>query len=70
MSRSPAAFEIDLLLATFEQQQKIYEADPKLAADLIQFAGLTDPQHPQPNLAAWTNVASIVLNLDEAITRE
>ena len=70
LSRSPAAFEIDLLLATFEQQQKIYEADPKLAADLIQFAGLTDPQHPQPNLAAWTNVASIVLNLDEAITRE
>jgi hypothetical protein len=48
-----------------------YKADPKAAAELLRVG-----QHPLPanadaaELAAWTSVARVLLNLHETITRD
>ena len=70
LSRLPADHELGLLVQIFQEQQNLYNADAKATESLIQSAGIKNPKHPKPQLAAWTNVASVVLNLDEAITRE
>ncbi len=70
LSRLPADHEIDLLVNIVQEQQQVYGADAQGADALIQSAGITDPKHDKTQLAAWTNLASVILNLDEAITRE
>ena len=59
-----------VLEGSLEQMTKHYAADPKAAHDLIG-AGekKSDPSIPAPELAAWTMVASEMLNLDETITK-
>lgn len=70
LSRLPEDHEIDLLVNIVLEQQQVYGVDSQGADALIQSAGITDPKHDKTQLAAWTNLASVILNLDEAITRE
>ncbi len=70
LSRTPAAEELELLTATLHEQLRIYENDSAAATALLRSAGHAETELPDPWLAAWTNVAGVVLNLDEAITRE
>ena len=70
LSRFPTDVELRVLESTFNDQLEIYAADNGAAEALIDSAELSGSDHPNATLAAWTNVASIVLNLDEAITRE
>ncbi len=70
LSRFPTDVELRVLVSTFNDQLEIYAADNGAAEALIDSAELSGSDHPTATLAAWTNVASIVLNLDEAITRE
>ena len=50
--------------------QKHYAADPKAAHELVEVGEKkSDPSIPAPELAAWTMVASEMLNLDETITK-
>jgi hypothetical protein len=61
-ARKPRAQELDSLLTGFEQDKRHFEQNPK---DAERVAGKADAE-----LAAWTMFSNIVLNLDEAITKE
>ncbi len=70
-SRSPKADELDILLASLDRQQQRYAQQPKEARKLISVGEKASPQDlPTQELAAYTAVASLLLNLDETITKE
>jgi hypothetical protein len=59
-----------VLEGSLHQMEKQYEADPKAAHDLLSVGEMRpDPTIPAPELAAWTMVASEMLNLDETVTK-
>jgi hypothetical protein len=71
VSRSPSDKEADMLLTLLAKQTAKNATNPwELAAD--------DPAHPPSlpagvtpvQLAGWTTVSRVLLNLDEAITKE
>ena len=70
VSREPSTMEVATLARFVDQQLLRYSADEAAAKALVA-AG----EHPQPEgipvseLAAWTSVARVILNLHETITR-
>ena len=69
-SRSPRPKELAILCSQYAKQHQRFEAN-KSAADQLLAIGDSDPTAglDTVELAAWTTVASIILNLDEAISR-
>lgn len=71
LARPPSARQAQVLLALYRQLETNYMADAKAAAQYIRQgdspvkAGLDAAE-----LAAYTGVASLILNLDETITKE
>ncbi len=71
LARPPDAEELRVLRAHYEKQRKHYQADRSAASKLVSVGSA-----PRPAMldvaehAAWTAVASMVLNLDEMIMRE
>jgi hypothetical protein len=71
MARRPSPNERDVLLTLLDQQLKTFEAGPTAAKELLQVGeSKPNPNLNQNELAAWTTVASTILNLDETITKE
>jgi hypothetical protein len=69
-SRHPRADEVALLLDTFNQQLAEFRKEPATAEKLLgvgSFKARTDLDKAE--LAAWTTIASMILNLDEAVTK-
>jgi mono/diheme cytochrome c family protein len=70
LSRKARPEEVRLLTALHERHLKQYRADPKAAGEVLRVG-----DHPLPanadaaELAAWTSVARVLLNLHETITR-
>jgi hypothetical protein len=62
LGREPSAEERDRLVAYLAKQREIFSADPTSAEGLVGADGGVEP--------AWVAVASVLLNLDEFITRE
>jgi hypothetical protein len=59
-----------VLEASLAEMRQHYDADPKAAHALIsEGEKKASPSIPEPELAAWTMVASEMLNLDETITK-
>jgi hypothetical protein len=59
-----------VLESSLDQMEKHYSADPKAARDLIDVGeSRRDSAIPTPELAAWTMVASEMLNLDATLTK-
>jgi len=59
-----------LLESSLTQMEKHYSADPKAAHDLLDVGEKkSDASIPAPELAAWTMVASEMLNLDEMVNK-
>ncbi|HIE98616.1 MAG TPA: DUF1553 domain-containing protein, partial [Fuerstia sp.] len=70
LSRDPAADEINVLKTLLEKQQQQFAAAPKRADELVKVGQSAAPSNINPvELAAWTAVARVVLNLHEVITR-
>ena len=70
LSRTPTAEETQLLTALLDKHGKKYASDPEAAKKLIGTgarAAATDLNAAE--LAAWTSVARVILNLHETITR-
>jgi hypothetical protein len=70
-SRVPGARERSVLMNAYNYNLDRFQSDPAAALKLIsQGESLRDMTLDPNQLAAWTNVASLLLNLDETVTRQ
>jgi len=70
LSRDPQAMELDIVEATLQAELERYAANPQAASDCLNVGeSLRDQRLNAVEHAAWTQVASLILNLSEAITR-
>ena len=70
-AREPSAEETEVLLALANEQQQDYRHDPAAAKGLLAVGDSAFDSSLDPaEFAAWTTVASTILNLDETITKE
>ena len=70
LARVPAESETRPLIALYQESRKTYAAAPDRAAALIKNAENSQPANIQPaELAAWTTVANVLLNLDETLMK-
>lgn len=69
--RSPKGAELNLLLAKLKQLQQTYQAD-SAAAEKLTSVGVSarDKNLPVTELAAYTALCNLILNLDEVVTKE
>ncbi len=68
--RKPTEREVAVLKRVFDARKEKYTADPKAAENLLAVGeSLRDKSLPAADLAAWSVVASTLLNLDEVLTR-
>jgi hypothetical protein len=69
-ARRPTAKEVEVLRRVFHRQLDAYRKDMKAALKLLGVGEAPrDERLPPAELAAWTVVASVILNLDETITK-
>jgi hypothetical protein len=70
LSRPPAPAEAMRLTTLYEQLQQRYRADPALATQMAtSFAGAVPETTNIVDLAVWTVVSNVLMNLDEALTK-
>ena len=70
-ARSPAPEELDILLRIVQRQLADYRRDAEDAQALLAVGDSRHDSRMDPTeLAAWTTLASVILNLDETITKE
>ena len=70
-SRYPRPQEISVLKRILDNASKKYKASPEAAKQLLAVGeAKRDEALPADELAAWTIIASSILNLDETLTRE
>jgi hypothetical protein len=71
IARSPTAAELGILVKGFEGHLGQYRTDPQAAMKLISTGeSRRDEQLDVAELAAYTAVAGVILNLDETVTKE
>jgi hypothetical protein len=68
--RDPSSKELELLQNVYQRHRAHYQAHPQLADQVLQ-VGLSplDDGLAADELAAWTSLARVILNLHETITR-
>ncbi|MFN9371535.1 MAG: PSD1 and planctomycete cytochrome C domain-containing protein [Planctomycetaceae bacterium] len=70
LARTPAAEELTLLTRAVDHYRERYAADPQGARQVIHVGEAAVRSEASPtDLAAWTLVANLILNLDETVTR-
>jgi hypothetical protein len=69
--REPAAEEVNRLVALYQENLLTYEQDPEAARKWIRAGAAKPPSDPVAlvELAAWSVVGNVLLNLDETISR-
>ena len=70
VARTPDPEELQLLLSGFHRERDHFATDPRAAREVVGGAGEPVADSSLPELAAWTVVASALLNLDETLTKE
>jgi hypothetical protein len=71
MARQPQPHETSVLLRGLERYQHAFRANPEAARRYIRHGdSAVDNKFEANELAAYTAVASVILNLDEAVTKE
>ncbi len=69
--RKPSEKELAVLMRGYDYYRTRFEADPAAALKLVSEGDAPrDPSLDVPQLAAYTNIASLMLNLDEAVTKQ
>ena len=68
LARRPSAAELDRLERYYDEQAAIFKSEPGSRAPLFPALGLEGVADTQPDV--WVAIASLLLNLDEFITRE
>jgi len=70
LARSPIMDELEELTQALQTQLELFSADEEAAKNVVH-AGESKPASaaPAPEIAAWTMIANLVLNLDETVTR-
>jgi hypothetical protein len=70
LSRQPTDAESQLIIKLYQQRLNKYQQQPAAAKGLLS-AGESPRETglPEAELAAWASVMSVILNLDEAITK-
>jgi len=70
LSRKPDADELRLVSGALAKQRELFQADPLGAKKVVQ-VGESKPKGiaPDADVAAWTMICNLVLNLDETINR-
>ena len=70
LARHPSAEELEIVRAALGEHLAKYQAAPEAAGKLLR-QGESPPRAglAEPELAAWTLIANLLLNLDETITR-
>ncbi|MFP6618871.1 MAG: DUF1553 domain-containing protein, partial [Pirellulaceae bacterium] len=70
LSRPPAADEAARVTALHQKLKARYESDPALAAQMAtSFAGAAGEKANLVDLAVWTVISNVLMNLDEALTK-
>ena len=70
MARSPRSEEAEVLKGIYDQQLAVFRGDPAAADQLLKVGeSPRDSKLDPAELAAWTTVTSVILNLDETITK-
>ncbi|MDZ4800824.1 MAG: DUF1553 domain-containing protein [Bryobacteraceae bacterium] len=69
LARDPKPEEVRALSAALERFRAYYAQNPAKAEQFVAH-GTSKPTGPGPELAAYAGIAGIVLNLDEAVTKE
>jgi hypothetical protein len=70
VARAPTAGELEHLLALYRENLEKYKKDPAAAKALATNSQPAPPKEMDvAELAAWTVVANVLLNLDETITK-
>jgi hypothetical protein len=70
LARRPMPAELATLRRTLERMQQTYSQDESSARELIAVGESKPPKEiPAPELAAYTCIANVILNLNETITR-
>jgi hypothetical protein len=70
-ARQPRPEELAILQRSYERNLNAYERDPEAAKQLIHSGEFAVNADPNPTkLAALTTVMSLILNLDEVVTKE
>ena len=70
LARPPRADELKTIQVLLEKQLAEYRADPAGAQALAKTGHTSPPENSDlSELAAWTNIARVILNLHETITR-
>ncbi|MFN0125631.1 MAG: PSD1 and planctomycete cytochrome C domain-containing protein [Verrucomicrobiales bacterium] len=71
VARPPTDRELAVLSAGLAKRQASFEADPEKARQLVAFGETRSADTlPVTELAAWTLMANVLMNLDEFVTRE
>ena len=70
VGRRPDQSEKAILGRILEEQLEHYRQDSEAAGVLVSQGAVSSQGLDQATLAAWTGLANVLLNLDEAITRE
>ena len=71
LARAPEAREIKVLTAALQRALQDFKRDPDAAAQLLEVGETKNSTSiPAAELAAFTTIASTLMNLDEAITKE
>jgi len=71
LARSPRPRERDVLLAALQQTQSSYQDDPKAAEEFVNVGdSARNPKLDARELAAFTTVASLMMNMDATINKE
>jgi hypothetical protein len=69
-ARRPTSSELAVLGRIFAKQLEVYHKDGQAALKLLSVGESTrNEKLDTAELAAWTTVASVILNLDETVTK-